>query len=102
MFSNFYEAWKFLEEHRIYKDKEFGLGHFERCLDIDVVKVNPINDIIEDDESLNTKTQVWLESGSYEDEDRQGCHDYDLDCGANTFEEAVMKLATLVYLKFGA
>lgn len=102
MFIDFYDSWNFLNEHGIYKDKAHGISNFQNCcLCIDVVKVNPETNTIEDDKTLNTKTQVWLESGSYEDEHAQGCHDCDLDCGADTFENAIIELANLVFKKFG-
>jgi hypothetical protein len=101
MFTDFYEAWCYLVNHRIYKDKKYGFDHFQRhCLDINIVKVNPKNDTIEYDDILNTKTQVWLESGMYVDNDKQGMHDIDLDCGADTFEDAIIELANLVYEKY--
>lgn len=101
IFNDFYESWEFLNNHKIYNGS-YGINCFQnRCLDIDVVKVNPISNAIENDRSLNTKIQVWLESGEYSDEYKQGCHDIDLDCGADTFEEAIIKLANLVYEKFG-
>lgn len=54
----FYDAYHFLAAHRIFD------GHFSECLDVEVVKVNPLTNRIEDDSSLNTKTSVWLECGS--------------------------------------
>ena len=70
------------------------------CLDISVVKINPESNEIEITEGkkhLNTKTQIWLEYGEvYKDENtnRIGfCHDTELDCGGDTFEEAIIKLA---------
>lgn len=87
-----YEAWNYLDNHKIFD------GHFVSCLDIFVVKVNPKTDEIDDDENLNTKTEIWLECGAYNK--NYMCHDVDLDCGGNTFEEAIIKLAKLVKEKF--
>jgi hypothetical protein len=97
---NFYEAWRFLNENGVFKDI-YGLERFNRCLVIDVVKVNPANNRIENDDVLNTKIQVWLECGKYNEDYEQGQHDIDLDCGADTFEEAIIKLAKLVADKYG-
>jgi hypothetical protein len=98
---DFYEAWNFLNSHKIFEDT-YQLNQFQdSCLIINVVKVNPVNNKIEDDETLNTKTQVWLECGEYEERYDQGCHDIDLDCGADTFEEAIIQLAQLVADKYG-
>ena len=95
---DFYESYMYLKNHRIFH--EF---YFKDCLDIWVVKVNPENNRIEDDRSLNTKTQVFLETGpylvgkQYEEADHlHFSHDPRLDCGADTFEEAIIKLAKLV------
>ena len=50
---DFYAAWIFLVEHRIFKD-DF---EYDR-LWMHVTKVNPITDEIDDDETKNTKTEV--------------------------------------------
>lgn len=91
--------------------------------------VNPETNEIDDNESLNTKFQTWLEvclpasnmeilsflsmDGSTEeiaknahkynlfDQYRFHLHDYELDCGGDTFEEAIINLATLVLEKYG-
>ena len=87
---DFYTAWHFLCEHKIFN------GFFENELWIDVVKVNPYTNKIDDDATKNTKVRVWLEHGPY-DEEWNGCeHDYRLDCGGDTFEEAIIELAKLV------
>lgn len=90
---DFYDAWIFLNEHPIFMDL------FECGLYTTVVKVNPETMEIDDDRSKNTKVQVWLEHGPYEKIDGefpQPTHDFNLDCGADTFEEAIIKLAKLV------
>lgn len=89
---NFYEAWNYLEKHSIYK------GHFQECLYIEVVKVNPKTKRIENDENLNTSIEVWLESGPYFKE--YSTHDIDLDCGGNSFESSICELAKLVKEKY--
>lgn len=98
-YTTFFDAWHFLDNHPMFKKEEdknkWGThGHFRECLDIMVTKVNPANDTIEDDKSLNTKTVVWLECGPYDP--RYGVHDIDLDTGADTFEDAIVNLAQLV------
>lgn len=87
---NFYESWKFLEEHKMFNES------FSHDLWVEVVKVNPETNEIDNDEKKNTKIQVWLEHGSYNEEHHCCSHDYDLDCGGNTFEDAIIKLAKLV------
>lgn len=88
---DFYSAWLFLSEHKIFNDR------FSYDLWFDVVKVDPETGAINLlDKSKNTKVEVWLEHGPY-DEAWEGCtHDIDLDCGGDTFEEAIIKLAELV------
>lgn len=106
-FNDFYEAYNFLANHEMCKCRLYVNGklynhttnNFERCLDIEVVKVNSNTLEIDEDKSKNTKTQVWLEFGkAFLDSSKniQFEHDTRLDCGADTFEEAIIKLATLV------
>lgn len=86
----FYSAWIFLVKHKMFN------GRFENDLWFDVVKVNPDTNEIDDDKDKNTKVEVWLEHGHY-DEDWGACvHNIDLDCGGDTFEEAIIRLAGLV------
>ena len=86
---DFYTAWRFLEEHKMFK------GCFAYELWMTVVKVNPYTNAIDDDDTKNTKVRIWLEHGGY-DEEYGFVHDIDLDCGGDTFEEAIIELAKLV------
>ena len=86
---DFYTAWIFLLEHKMFRHM------FECGLYTAVVKVNPETNAIDDDDTKNTKVQVWLEHGAY-DEEYTHYHDFDLDCGGDTFEEAIIALAGLV------
>ena len=100
MMDEFYDAWMFLCGHPIFVNKDdpthdASEWYFTRNLDIEVVKVNPETDEIDDIKTKNTKTSVWLECGTNKD------HDIDLDCGGDTFEEAIIKLAELVKRKYG-
>ena len=77
------------------------------------VMVDPATKTVEDDPQRNTEVRVWLEFGpwhkpeSLSDAEREampdGCagHDIDLDCGATTFEQAVMILAQKVFERYG-
>ena len=107
IFTDFYEAFHFLKTHKMIESTGFeGLkhNHFDECLDISVVKVNPETDEIETNDNLNTKTQIWLEFGPihYDNifDKMMPEHDTNLDCGADTFEEAIIKLANLVDLYY--
>lgn len=95
------------------EDKILNLRHsyFEKCLDFMVVKMNPKTKKIElNDRSLNTKTQVWIEI-STPTIDKDGDYgtkgeiifggDFDCYCGGDTFEDAIVKLASLVSKKYG-
>lgn len=105
MFTDFYTAYKWLEEHPMFQEEfnydghTWNKSHFQECLDIDVVKVNPKTNEIDDDESKNTKVEIWFECGEYHKKHR--VHDWDLDCGGDTFEETIINLANLVMEFYG-
>jgi hypothetical protein len=134
---DFHDAWNFLVKHKIFNlrvtqssiiepnsimgfilDKRIGdlyknvnrISYFDLHLSIMVVKVNPKLNKIDADDSLNTETQVWLESGpiclinedlEIDGDNIGGSHDYELDCGGPTFEEAIIKMSHLVKEKYG-
>lgn len=104
-FTDFVEAYHWLDEHPIFKDPKWRVSHFQQGLYMMVVRVNPESESIDEDDTKNTAPRVWLEHGHYgvdEKEGWEGCyHDIDLDCGAPTFEKAILELAQLVYGKHG-
>lgn len=94
-----------LKEHMIWEHPEHKIGCFSDLVWIDLAYVNPRNNIISDDDSLNTKPEVWIEAGPYVDASEWGfshsdrwvkSHDYRLDCGGDTLEEALCELFVLV------
>ena len=93
----FYNSWDYLNnlEEVYYK----GINYFYECLRVEVVKVNPNTMEIDLDNSKNTKVQVWLEFGGVFYNETFNCfqsyHDINLDCGADTFEQAIIELAKL-------
>ena len=107
-FSDFYEAFNFLRNHELCEceidqgnRRKSIVNYFDRCLSISVVKINPETGEIDANMSNNTKTEVWLEFGrAFIDynitDDVMFEHDYRLDWGGDTFEEAIIKLANLV------
>lgn len=98
MINKFYDSFKYLESHIIFNyilKEDIHISKFQECIDVSVVKVNPETLAIDDDDTLNTKVQVWIEAGPYL-ENGMKTHDPDLDCGADTFEEAIIELANLV------
>lgn len=95
-YNNFYDAFHFLNDHPIFKGNfQFG------CLDIAVVRVNPETKKIDDNRNLNTEVNIWLECGPVNDEGLH-THDWQLDCGDQTFEEAIVQLANLVLKHYGS
>lgn len=104
-----FDAWWFLQEHPkfFHPDRmEIGemCGDFKSdCLDIDIQRVCPITKCIEADPTRNTLNQVWLECGPYVYDDGVvvTSHDCNLDCGGDTFEEAILQLAHLVIEWYG-
>lgn len=104
-FQGFYEAWNWLHKHPYYYAHSFGrdahlFSCFTQCTDIFVVAVNPDTNEIDDREELNTQTQVWLETGKMEcvegpanKKSWRRTHDWELDCGGDTYEEAIIQLA---------
>lgn len=74
--------------------------------------VNPENNTIESNTLLNTKQQWWIEvnvgskyfdpnATPYSEESFEYSHDWELDCGGDTAEEAIDKLYELVLDKHG-
>ena len=87
---DFYTAWTFLNNHKMFN------GLFCHGLWTEVVKVNPTTNTIDADQTKNTKVQVWLEHGPYEHYHNDTTHDIYLDCGGDTFEDAIISLAERV------
>ena len=75
-------------------------------LDIHYAKVDEKRRV-NDDRSLNKFVEVWLEFGPIKQVVSDGhlhlqhSHDINLDCGAPTFDEALIKLARLVQRHYG-
>lgn len=93
------EAWDYLDSHPMFKLEGVGVSFFGRALDVWVVRVDPETGSINlTDDSKNTKPEVWLECGSplMEGGELMFTHDCELDCGGDTFEEAIFKLARMV------
>lgn len=101
---DFYEAYHFLSEHPIVLWN--NTNYFNNCLNIEVVKINPDTNQVDENSSKNTKTQIWLEFGGitetnmFDDIRIIPEHNINLDCGGFTFEEAIIKLANLVIKEY--
>jgi len=102
----FYDAWWFIHNHPM-NMADHGLNFGLYDLDIFVPKVDPGTNTISNDGTKNTKIRVWLEYGPYENVSYDDVphwvrtHDPNLDCGADTFEEAIIKLAGLIKEFYG-
>lgn len=101
----YYEAWQFLRHHKIFcirVDDKYYISYFEESLCTETQKVNELKKI-DDDKTKKIYIEVWLESGPVQliDDEIQCTHDLDLDCVAETFEEAIIILAELVKNKYG-
>jgi hypothetical protein len=115
LMERFYQAYWWLFEHPLFKYKGASTSDqscFPDCLNITTQKVDPKTQCIEDDKSRNTRVAVWIEVRTYSTQEEAGipddqmlegwdwtgvpCHDYELDCGGDTFEEAIIELAKLV------
>lgn len=119
--NDFYTAFRYLDSHPAFvRVEQYPHGThddyaFMQQLYMMVVRVNPATERIEDDVALNTATRVWLEAGAWisdeemrvEDKHWTGTgngtfsHDLNLDCGAPTFEAAIIELAALVKKHYG-
>ena len=122
-----YNSWQYLNNHPIYyffdgkvwnEDRipnrfheyylQSDIAHIMHAWEIDPHLVNPATDMIDKDGEKNTKLRWWMESGPLlwgEDPNLAGSpvrgHDPDLDCGADTYEEALIKLAKRVHDVYG-
>ena len=103
----FYYAWQWLINHPALK---YGDGSaITENLKIEVVKINPLIQDIDEDEKLNTEVAIWLSTGPaefFESEDEiedsiLWTHDQNLDASGATFEDAILELFELVKYNYG-
>jgi len=122
LMGKFYTAYHWLDCHPCFIEPgDFDGGIKSFC--IEVVMINPENKTIElrinsdgkteENDELNTEVEIWIEGGPWSDDawhnpyaddhsdDGGWMHDIELDCGAPTFEEAVIKFVELVRAKYG-
>ena len=120
-FTDFFEAWWFLNESPVFKlpleemekagwskdlieiSQTLDTNYFHSGLDIEVHKVCPIKRRIMKNKKRNTHTEIWLECGEpfYDEHTKEirNYHNIEYDCGGDTFEEAILNLANIVYEK---
>lgn len=105
--------WKFLAHpndregrepnHIMFLEHEYGVT---RSLYLYPVRCNPQTHRVEEDSSLNTKTEIWYEIGPMDllPDEHGYCnhwHDYLLDGGADTYEQAIVEIARKVWEHYG-
>lgn len=111
-------AWQYVDEHPIYwhlrdpqgPEHERNLVHTYAANRYDVeMTVNPVqprSHHVSGVEERNTVCEVWAESGprywrTPEDWAAGTSHDWELDCGGATFEQAYVNLARKIWEKYG-
>ena len=111
-FISAYDAFWFLHDHSEFYNPRMMADYpkcpdmwsgFNKCFDWQYQKVNPTTNSISDKLHENTKVQIWIECGAYS---KVGgsyypSHDTKLDCGGDTFDEALINLANLVLKHYG-
>lgn len=97
-FDNAHDAYWWIMRHKNFR----GIEYVSPWIDISPHKVNPETKTVEDDTSLNTEVEWWIEGGGHTLDDGQmvSCHDWDLDTGGSTPEEAIINFAKKVYEKY--
>lgn len=128
---DYWKGWQkaleaYLKDPRDFHSAEWFLGYhpanqrhgwdtpeswWHQNLDWYVTKVDPHTNRIEDDKKRNVKTAVWVEWGPWHEHgedpehtpvDGIGSHDYRVDTGGDTFEQAIVNLAHNVWKLYGA
>lgn len=82
---------------------EFG---WERCISITPMFVNPDTRKVDNDDAKNIHLEIWIEAGPPMPPDENfdfvmSSHDYNLDCGGDTIDDALINLAALVKEHYG-
>lgn len=103
--------WRFEEKRRPgYPPLHIGNLKYEHNMlegwpEITPHRVCPATNAIEDDESLNTRLQWWYEFGPWslypDGHGVHATHDYQLDGGSDTYEQAVLDVARKVWDNYG-
>ena len=105
MFYSF-KPWKNAQDgvpavHERHLDHESGWTYVH----IDPHMVNPVDNKISDDPHLNTKLEWWYEFGPTLFHENMGAgvsgHDHHCDGGADTYDEAIIKVAKAIHEAYG-
>jgi hypothetical protein len=113
---SFYNAWHYLEAHPIYwrlmhaPEDASKPAHWRNVDDgwgvafnvsMYVMRVHPETRKVTGDPALNTHTEIWLETGENGWPDNSSYHNYRIDCVADTYEEAIIRMARRVHSHYG-
>lgn len=115
-----YDAFWFIHNHpagwEIWQDSNKNKYIVQQCgrmnFDISPNKVNPKTKIVDKDKKKNTKVEWWVENGysilkdsRYLKDDEvlvsELCHDVKLDCGGDSYDEALINSAKLIRKNYG-
>lgn len=110
-----YNAWRYIAYHPMFyyflgwNDEKVPLVHERHLVSedgwarvhIDPVMINPADNRISDDPHMNTKIQWWVEYGPTLFRDNIPGHDWKRDFGADTYDEAIVKVAKSVHKHYG-
>lgn len=79
-----------------------GVADMQASIELTPHMVYPETDRIEEDTSLNTKFEWWVEFCKLDEiQDDFPTHYWELDCGGDTAEAAIDKLYELVLERYG-
>lgn len=97
--TDFVDAYWWVKNHPVLDRNKLGIS-----IDVYPVKVNPLTGEIDiNDPYLNTKPEIWVETGWYmwDDDIKIVSHDWELDCGGDSYPEAILKLKEMVIKFYG-
>ncbi len=81
--------------------EKIGVAYAQGSIELTPHMVNPLNSTIEEDFTLNTKLEWWVEYSKLDKiDDEIATHYWDLDCGGDTAEEAINALYELILKKY--
>lgn len=98
--SNAYKDYWWFKEHPSLQYNKYT----QPWIEIEPHMVDPVTRTIDPDHSRNTHLEWWIECGPWCDCEYHGVgrmHDWELDCGGDSVEEALSKLRELVIEKYG-
>lgn len=82
--------------------EKIGEPHAQGSIELTPHMVNPLNHTIEDDKTLNTQLQWWIEYFKLNEKGGNvDTHYWNLDCGGNSAEEAIDTLYELILKEYG-